>query len=163
MNVKKRLSFVVVFVLGLLSTFSYAEKVNNFALKGLNDTKNTTFTALEGNYIYVDFWASWCGPCKKSFPFMVELQNTFKSKNFKIVAISVDEEKSDAINFLANNVTNFGVYLDAEGVIATAFELPGMPTSYLIDPQGNIISKHVGFHKKSEQEILAELNGIFNK
>ncbi|MBU2870667.1 TlpA disulfide reductase family protein [Colwellia sp. E2M01] len=163
MIVKKMLCFFLGFVFCLLSAVSHAEQIKNMILTGLNDTKSTTFKALEGDYIYVDFWASWCGPCKKSFPFMVELQNTFKNKNFKIVAISVDEEKSDAVEFLDDNMTNFEVYLDVDGVIATQFELPGMPTSYLIDPKGNIISTHVGFHKKSEEAILAELNAIFNK
>jgi len=157
------LGFVVGAVFCLLSVTSYAKNVDNMALTGLKGTQNTTFKRLEGNYVYVDFWASWCGPCKKSFPFMVELQNTFKNDNFKIVAISVDEEKSDAIEFLNNNVTNFDLYLDVDGVIANQFQLPGMPTSYLIDPNGKIISKHVGFHKESKQTILAELNSIFTK
>ena len=94
---------------------------------------------------------------------MVELQNTFKGKNFKIVAISVDEEKSDALSFLKDNQVNFSLYHDKGAVIATAFELPGMPTSYLIDPKGNIISKHVGFNEKSKAKIIEELNAIFKK
>ncbi len=163
MNVKNTLNIMAAVSFCILSTISQAAVINDLPLIGLNETENTQFKALQGDYIYVDFWATWCKPCKKSFPFMVKLQKTFKDKNFKVIAISVDADKADAIKFLVDNPINFDVYHDVDGVIATQFEISGMPTSYLIDPKGNIISIHVGFNKDSQQAITEKLNHIFNK
>lgn len=99
--------------------------------------------ALKGKPVLVDFWASWCGPCRESFPWMNEIRE--KYPDLEIIAINLDEERSEADSFLANNVTNFTVHFDPEGEYAEKFGVPGMPSSYLIDGEGNIIKEHIGF------------------
>lgn len=141
-----------------LSSVVYAEKVENMPLTGLVETQDTSFEQLRGQWLYVDFWASWCGPCKKSFPFMNQLQSTFESKNLKVIAISVDDTESAATKFLKYNATNFAVYHDPKGKLAEQFKVPGMPSSYLINPEGEIVHKHVGFTEESGNEILKVIN-----
>lgn len=160
---KNLLKVAVLVGFGLFGTVSMATDVKDMPLSGLAGTKDTSLAQLKGQWVYVDFWASWCGPCKKSFPFMVELQEKYKAEKFKIVAISVDEEKSDALAFLNDNKANFFLYHDPAGKFAEKFKLPGMPTSYLINPEGEIVSKHVGFRDNTAADINKEISAIFNK
>ena len=101
--------FVIIFVFSTVLTVN-AETVGNMPLTGLGNTQDTSFEQLKGQWLYVDFWASWCVPCKKSFPFMNELQSVFKDKNVRVIAISVDDTESAATKFLKYNDTNFWVF-----------------------------------------------------
>lgn len=154
--------FVAVFFLSTLSTVN-AETVEDMPLTGLVDTPDTSFQKLRGQWLYVDFWASWCGPCKKSFPFMNQMQTTFKDKNLKVIAISVDDTESAAVKFLKYNETNFWVFHDPKGKLAEKFKVPGMPSSYLINPAGEIVYKHVGFTEESGNDILKVINDSLSK
>lgn len=104
-----------------------------------------------GQVVYVDFWASWCIPCKKSFPWMNEMHQKYKDQGLKIIAINVDEDSADADKFLADTPAEFTILRDPEGKLAEQFKLVGMPTSLLFDTQGKLVSRHVGF-KKGEIE-----------
>ena len=103
-------------------------------------------------WVYVDFWASWCGPCRETFPFMNELQKEYKGK-LNVLAISVDEKKSDALKFLKAFPADFNVSLDTTGVCPSAFKVKGMPSSYLISPEGKIVFTEVGFKKSSAKKV----------
>ena len=151
--------FVAVFVLSTFFTVN-AETVEDMPLIGLVNTQDTSFQKLRGQWLYVDFWASWCGPCKKSFPFMNQLQNAFKNKNVKVIAISVDDTEDAALKFLKYNETNFSVYHDPKGKLAEKFKVPGMPSSYLINPKGEIVYKHVGFTEESGNDIIKVINDL---
>lgn len=146
-----------VLALSSISTVS-ADPVADMPLNGLLSTQDTSFQQMQGQWLYVDFWASWCGPCKKSFPFMNQLQSAFSNKNLKVVAISVDETEDAAVKFLKYNETNFSVFHDPKGKLAEQFEVPGMPSSYLINPQGEIVYKHSGFTEESGNEIIEVIN-----
>ncbi|GAA4899284.1 TlpA disulfide reductase family protein [Ferrimonas pelagia] len=106
--------------------------------------------------VYVDFWASWCGPCRHSFPFMNELQAEFADQGLAIVAINVDVDPADALPFLDKYPATFPVQYDPDGVIAAAFAVPGMPTSYLIK-DGEILVRHIGFRKSQSAALKAEI------
>lgn len=148
------------FVLSTVFTAN-AESVDNMPLTGLVNTQDTSFEQLRGQWLYVDFWASWCGPCKKSFPFMNQLQTAFNDKNFKVIAISVDDTEAAAVKFLKYNQTNFGVFHDPKGALAESFQVPGMPSSYLISPEGEIVYKHTGFTEESGNEIISVISNKF--
>lgn len=106
--------------------------------------------SLRGKVVYVDYWASWCVPCRKSFPWMNEMQARYKDKGLVIVAISVDTDAAAAERFLAKTPANFIVAYDPASVTADALDLPGMPTSFLLDRKGEIVWRHVGFRKADE-------------
>ncbi|MDA7746490.1 TlpA family protein disulfide reductase [Psychromonas sp.] len=148
---------IAFFVLSTAFTVN-AETVEDMPLTGLVDTQDTSFGQLKGQWLYVDFWASWCIPCKKSFPFMNELQNVFKDKNVRVIAISVDDTEAAAVKFLKYNKTDFWVFHDPKGKLASEFKVPGMPSSYLINPEGEIVYKHVGFTEESGNEIINVIN-----
>ena len=101
--------------------------------------------ALNGKVVYVDFWASWCVPCRDSFPWMNELQHEFGKQGLVIVAVNVDHERSDADDFLRQLSPDFGVRYDPQGLLAEQFHVKGMPTSVLIDRTGKVVTQHTGF------------------
>jgi thiol-disulfide isomerase/thioredoxin len=107
----------------------------------------------QGKVIYLDFWASWCGPCQISVPQLIQLQADLNSDEFEVVAINVDEEPHRARRFLARYNVNYTVLADPEGQVAAAYELTGMPSAFIINQQGKIINIHIGF-KKGDMKII---------
>lgn len=124
-------------------------------LPGLKDAVN--LAALKGKVVYVDFWASWCGPCKQSFPFMNELQSKYGAKGFEIVAVNLDAKRGDADKFLAEVPARFNVAFDAKGETARRFEVKGMPSSYLIGRDGKVIAAHKGFKEEERTQLDARI------
>jgi len=121
-----------------------------------------TLPDLKGRVVLIDFWTSWCAPCKKSFPVMKELHEKFTARGFAIVAISVDEDKSAMDTFLKKNPVPFVTVRDPAGKTPEAFGADKMPTSFLVGADGRIISIHSGFEgdptrKKYLTEIEAAL------
>jgi peroxiredoxin len=110
-----------------------------------------------GNVVYLDFWASWCAPCRQSFPFMNELHRELAGRGLSIVAISVDKTADDARGFLARYPAQFATALDTAGTCPKAYELQGMPSSYVIDRKGAVRAMHAGFRDKDKAEIRAQL------
>lgn len=124
------------------------------AMKSLNNPNTSIdLQALRGQVVYLDFWASWCGPCAKSFPFMNRLHNKFKEHGLRIVAVNVDEQQSDAEGFLTQQPASFPIAADSEQSCAKAFDVQAMPSTYLIDRKGVVRQVHLGF-RGSEAETL---------
>ena len=114
--------------------------------------------SVSGNeWVLVDFWAPWCGPCKLSFPSMIRLKELFKDDPFEIIAISVDADSKAAKKFLDSYKINFQVALDSDGVVAEKYALPGMPSSFLLDQDRKIIAMHKGFRKSDFTKIKEEI------
>lgn len=114
-----------------------------------------TLSSLRGQFVYVDFWASWCGPCRQSFPWMNQLSLRTRKAALRVVAINVDESRQDAAAFLRRTPPLFTVLYDPAGRTPASYHLPGMPTSFLIGPDGRVRWTHVGFRKDDGQVIQA--------
>lgn len=108
----------------------------------------------KGRVVYVDFWASWCGPCKLSFPWMNTIANRYRDKGFEVVAINVDTNKAAAERFLKTTPAAFTIAFDPAGTTAKQFAVKAMPMSYLIDVDGRVLLVHSGF--KSEDAATLE-------
>ena len=115
---------------------------------------------LRGKVVYVDFWASWCGPCKRSFPWMNELVQRYGKDGFAGVAVNVDRKRSDAERFLAQVPAQFTVVYDSAGVTPAAWAVKGMPSSFLIDRKGRVAAVTQGFRddeKAGVEQHIREL------
>ena len=153
------------------STLLFAAEVGESALDLslpliVNQAQNAETVSLsdhQGKIIYLDFWASWCTPCRRSFPWMNDMQKKYGNKNFKVISINVDSERDLAEEFLANTPAKFSVLYDPDGALASEMKLKGMPSSFIINADGVVVSAHVGFtdKKKSlyEQEIKQLIQG----
>jgi thiol-disulfide isomerase/thioredoxin len=113
---------------------------------------------LKGKVVVVDFWASWCGPCKESFPAMNDLQKKYGDKGLVIIAVNEDEEKSDMQDFLKANTAVFTVVHDAKQKLVAEAGIKTMPSSFVLDSTGKVAFTHTGFHgaetrKEYEQQI----------
>lgn len=116
--------------------------------------------AHKGKVIYLDFWASWCIPCRQSFPWMNEMQHKYAEQGLKIITVNVDADKANAAEFLADYPAKFDVIYDPKGYIARQFKLPGMPSSLLYDRQGNIVANHVGFNDAKKMKYQQSIEAL---
>ena len=109
--------------------------------------------SLKGKLVYVDFWASWCVPCKQSFPWMNEMQAKYGDRGLHVLAINVDGKQADADKFLGVVPAKFQVAFDPAGVTPKQFAVKVMPTSYLVDSDGRVVYMHAGF-RASDQKLI---------
>lgn len=109
--------------------------------------------ALRGKWVYLDFWASWCGPCRQSFPWMGQMQSRYGAQGLQVVAVSVDARPEDARRFLAEVPAGFTVALDPQGLTPRQYAIKGMPTSVLIAPDGKVVFTHTSFRPEAQAEL----------
>lgn len=136
---------------------SQGKMAPNFNLPGIKTGNLMSLKSHRGKVVYLDFWASWCGPCRQSLPMLNELRKELRSKGFEVVAVNLDEDKSEAKKFLKQFPVSYPVLLDPKGRVPQKYDLPGMPTSYLIDRKGKIRKVHVGFKKQDISKIRKEI------
>jgi thiol-disulfide isomerase/thioredoxin len=134
------------------------------------ETQTNTLQAFEkliaqhqGKVVYVDFWASWCGPCRKSFPWMNTMQAQYEKEGLVIISVNVDSDKSFATEFLEETPANFTIFYDPKGNVARKFKLKGMPSSFLINRQGQLISSHTGFSEQKKIVYENEIKNLLNE
>ncbi len=111
--------------------------------------------SLKGKVVYLDFWASWCGPFRESFPWMNRLQGELGASGLVVIAVNVDRERAAAEQFLRNHPAQFRIVYDSQGKLPEKFGVRGMPTSFLIDRNGHIQFHHEGFFLK-DRDALAQ-------
>lgn len=138
-----------------------AEKAPKFTLDG--QQQEIKLSDYEGQIVYLDFWASWCQPCRKSFSWMNKMQSMYGSEGFKVIAINLDESREKANKFLQQIPANFDVAFDPEGQTAESYNVKAMPSSYIIDKQGNVIYSNLGFRGNDEEKLEVKIRGIIRQ
>jgi len=118
-------------------------KAMDFKLKDLNG-KEVSLSDFKGKKIFLNFWASWCPPCKAEMPEMERLYEETKDSDLVILAVNLGDDKSTVQEFITNNKYNFKVLLDTDTNVASKYGIVSIPTSYFIDKDGKIINKHIG-------------------
>ena len=118
---------------------------------------------LRGKVVYVDFWASWCGPCRRSFPWMNDMQQKYGGKGFVVVGVNVDKKRADADKFLAQIPAAFTLAFDEAGTTPNAYGVKGMPSSYLVDANGKIVYVERGFLDEHKADLEQRVAALVNK
>lgn len=125
------------------------------------DGSRVTLAGLRGKVVVVDFWASWCAPCKQEMPVLESLYKRFKAQGLVIVGVSVDSDRAKAQSFVREVRVTFPIVHDADHAVADRYHPPKMPTSYVIDKAGKVRFVHAGYRaedaRKLEQEITSLL------
>ncbi len=140
-----------------LHALQAGDKAPEVVLPSLLEGEKLSLSSLRGKVVYVDFWASWCGPCRKSFPALKQLRAELLAHGFEVYAINLDEKAADTAAFLKKFPVDFPLLHDAVGKTAEQFGVMGMPTAYLLDQQGVIRKVHQGFKEKDIEKIRLEV------
>jgi thiol-disulfide isomerase/thioredoxin len=133
-----------------------------FSLPVLGADTALALSDVKGKVVYVDFWASWCGPCRKSLPLYEEMQSGFSPDRFQIIAINLDENREDALHFLDSHPVSYPILLDPEGITASQWQIRVMPSSYLLDGDGTIVKAWAGFEPSHIEVIENEIRALLN-
>lgn len=116
-----------------------------------------------GKVVVVDFWASWCVPCRRSFPWLNAMNTKYADKGLVIVGVNLDNVADDARAFLDRYPAEFSIVYDVERQLAHKFEVVAMPSSYLIGRDGSLREQHLGFKVKSQPEYEAAIVAALNE
>jgi len=127
-----------------------------FSLKD-KEGRVRTLSEFKGRVVLVDFWASWCAPCKASFPALDALHEEFHGDGLEVVAINVDEDPKSAQAFLAGRSPSMTVLFDPKGRSPEDFNVEGMPSSFLIDREGSVRFRHMGFTPQTKADFRREI------
>ena len=120
-------------------------------------------SAYKGKVVYLDFWASWCIPCRLSFPFMNDLQQRYESRGLVVVAVDVDKDRAAADDFLRQQLPGFKIVYDPAGQIASQYKFRDMPTTVLIGRDGRQRFVHDGFFPAQEGNYIAHLEALLRE
>ncbi|MGB3946575.1 MAG: TlpA disulfide reductase family protein [Bacteroidia bacterium] len=134
--------------------------VKNFTLQ-TNENKVFDFADMKGKYVVLDFWASWCGPCRKSIPHMKEIFEKYNEKNVEFIHISIDENKDYWLNAVSQENMPWIQLFDNNEIAPKLFAVTAVPTTYLIDKNGKILVKEIGFNSNGNGEIEKRLKKIY--
>lgn len=132
---------------------------------GLKDTagRPVAIADLRGKVVLVDFWASWCAPCKQELPVLEKLYAKYKGQGLEIVGVNIDNDAANMKSFLRRTPLSFRVVPDTKRKVAAVYEPPKMPSSYLIDKKGIVRHVHAGFRGADAAKIEAEIKALLSE
>ncbi len=172
MRTQPHKSFAVVLALAAVCWTSFSPRALAKGLK-IGDTLPDLTTVklegklpepLKGKVVLLDFWASWCDPCKESFPAMEKLQKEYGPRGLVIIAVNVDENRSDMEDFLKKHTADFTVVHDAKEKLVAEAGIATMPSSFLVDPSGKIRFVHAGYRgEETVKEYRQEIESLLGK
>jgi thiol-disulfide isomerase/thioredoxin len=155
------LTLGLVFACGLRADVKVGDAFPPLASAGVVPLSGTQVPSLAGNVVLVDFWASWCVPCKASFSMMAQLHKEFSSRGLVIAAIGVDEKAASAASFAKKLAPPFATLHDREQKMVKQVVVPTMPTSYLVGRDGRVRFMHQGYHgDATDRELRKQIEAL---
>lgn len=159
MNVQTK-KFTGAFLLTLAFLFGasfsvYAASVSgpapDFTLKSL-DGKNLKLSEMRGNVVLLNFWASWCGPCREEMPLLNKIHEKYEPLGFTVLGVNVEDDSDAAKKFIAQRPVDFPILLDNTNKVSKLYDVIAMPTTVVIDRDGNMRFLHQGYKSGDEAE-----------
>lgn len=133
------------------------EMAPDFSLPMLADNAALSLSDTHGKVRYIDFWASWCAPCRVAIPQIVALQEELGGQAFEVIGINIDEHVEDALDFAEHYTMNYVNLSDPEGEVAARYELLAVPMSFVVDAEGRVTLVHAGFRRGDMESIRAHI------
>ena len=132
-------------------------KAPDFTLESLYG-KKIKLSTLQGKKVFLNFWASWCGPCRSEMPDIEKLNENYNK--IEILTVNIKEEKKKVLDFIMTKGYTFPVFLDKDGKVSNMYQARGIPTTYIIDEQGTIRARHTGILDYSKMKELLNLENV---
>jgi len=126
------------------------------------DGNRDTLSSGRGRWVFLHFWASWCGPCRKEMPEIQRLANLMKNEALKIQLVNTAEDEDTIFSFMAGVAPDLTTLMDSDGQVTEVWKPRGLPATYLIDPQGNVRYQALGGREWSQPEYLEFLKALIN-
>lgn len=139
------------------------EPAPDFTLPTFPDNIEINLKDFKGRVVYLDFWATWCPPCRKSFPWMDEIHERYKDEGLSIIAVTLDKKREQIEQFIKKTEPAFIVAHDPTGKVAKAYQLRAMPTTYLIDRNGQLVMTHMGFRSTDKEKLEATIQSLLEE
>ncbi len=139
-----------------------ADSAPDFTLDGLS-AKKVTLSSFQGKPVLLNFWATWCGYCRKERPHLNTIYNEYKDKGLIVLSVSTDRSVDKVKNYLKNIPADFIVLSDADGRVAATYGIRGFPSSFLIDRKGNVVNSFVGYREWTNASSKRLIDGLIGK
>ena len=158
---------ILVFLAALLLALAASAKevsgpAPDFTLKSRSG-ENIKLSELRGEVVMINFWASWCGPCRQEMPLLDALYQRYRPMGFTILGVSVDEDVADAKRLLKEIPVTFPVLFDTDNKVADLYELVAMPSTVLVDRDGNMRFVHLGYLPGYERDYEAQIKMLIKE
>lgn len=137
----------------LMALPQVGEVAPDFTLRTLDGEMQYQLSELKGQVVYLDFWASWCGPCRRAFPEVMKLHDEFAEKGLEVLAISLDKAPGPAKQFIAKQGSTFPALFDASQKAAVGYGVRSIPSTVIVDAEGKVAFSMVGFDPRRVAEI----------
>lgn len=137
--------------------------VPHLRLPVLEGESTVSLEQLRGKVVYLDFWASWCGPCRESMPLYETMYREIGSEHFEILAVNLDEDPNDASKFLRQHPVSYTVLSDPTGTAAETWRLKAMPTSFLLNVSGEVVNAYPGFETSHLEDIRNDIEALLRQ
>jgi thiol-disulfide isomerase/thioredoxin len=118
---------------------------------------------LKGRIVLVNFWASWCGPCRKEMPLLEQLNRQYRSKGVTLVGVDVEPDSTAAIDWLKGTPVSFPILFDVDSKVSKLYQVEGMPNTVILDRQGNVRYIHRGYSTGAENEYLDQIRALIRE
>ena len=128
-----------------------------------NSGKPLSLTDLKGRIVLVNFWASWCGPCRKEMPLLEQLNRQYHSKGVTLVGVDVEPDSTAAIDWLKATPVSFPILFDVDSRVSKLYQVEGMPNTVILDRQGNVRYIHRGYSTGAENEYLDQIRALIRE
>lgn len=164
MKFKKILFFIFI----IIPVFAYSQDIGKEAKQFSGKTESgdkVNLSDYKGKVLILDFWASWCKPCKEEFPFLIELYNQYSDKNFSVLGVNIDKDIANLRKFLneINKDVPYKIILDPEAKIPEEYNIDSMPSVFVIDKYGVVKYIHIGFVSGDKEKYKKEIETLLSE
>jgi len=157
---------LIVIFFGANASFSYAAKLNgkapNFTLKSMTG-KNLKLSEYRGQVVMINFWASWCAPCRQEMPLLEDLYKKYQSLGFTLLGVNVEQNSNKAKTLLRNIKVSFPILFDNKNKVSKLYKVSAMPTTVIIDRDGNLRYLHQGYKPGYEKDYQQQVRGLLRE
>jgi thiol-disulfide isomerase/thioredoxin len=134
----------------------------NFTLSS-NTGKPVKLSDYKGQVVMINFWATWCGPCRKEMPLLESIYKQYKNKGFTLLGVNVEPDPKASVDWLKKTPVSFPVLYDTNSDVSTLYKVSGMPTTVFIDKKGNVRAVHQSYNDGDENEYMSNISKLMRE